>query len=73
MHRSFFLLLLGFVAVAAAFTPSTSRQRSTTRYQRRLPEPRSESIAKRGFNAIRRDPNRFANHKAASEFAPVQV
>lgn len=58
------LLLLGFPAVAAAFT-FTSRQRSTAQHQGRLPEWRSESGVKRNFNAVRRDPNRFANPNAA--------
>jgi hypothetical protein len=65
--RHSLLLLLGFSAVAAAVAPSTSQQRSTAQHRRQLPERRSESGAKRGVNAIRRDPKRFANPKAASE------
>jgi hypothetical protein len=70
--RHSLLLLLGFSAVAAAFTLSASRQRSTAQHQRRLPGQRSESGAKRDFNAIRRDPNRFANPNAASELRPFK-
>ena len=73
MRRSLLSLLLAFSAVATAFTRSTLRQRSTTQNWGRLPERHSNSGAKRSFNAIRRDPNRFANPKAAGEFAPVQV
>jgi hypothetical protein len=72
MRYSLFLLL-GFPAVAAAFTFSSSRQRSTAQHQgRRLPERRSEPGAKRVVNAIRRDPNRFANPNAASELRPFK-
>jgi hypothetical protein len=73
MRHSLFLLL-GFSAVAAAFTVSTSRHRSTEheQHQRRQPERGSESAAKRDFNIIRRDPNRFANPKAASELRPFR-
>ena len=66
------LLLLGFPAVAAAFALSTSQPRSTAQHHGRLPERRSESGAKRDFNAIRRDPNRFANPNAASELRPFK-
>ncbi|KAH9997007.1 Alpha/Beta hydrolase protein [Russula vinacea] len=63
MHRSLLLLLLGFSAViVTAFSPSW-QQRSIAKNRRQLPERRSESSATRGFNAIRRDPNRFANPK----------
>jgi hypothetical protein len=70
--RHCLLLLLGFPAVAAAFTLSSSRQRSTAQHQGRQPERRSESGTKRNFNAIRRDPNRFANPNAASELRPFK-
>ncbi|KAI0270300.1 Alpha/Beta hydrolase protein [Russula aff. rugulosa BPL654] len=63
--RHSLLLLLGFSAVAAAFTVSTSRHGSTARHQGRQPERVSESAAKRDFNVIRRNPNRFANPNAA--------
>jgi hypothetical protein len=67
MHRSLLLLLLGFsAAIVTAFSPSW-QQRSIAKNRRQLPERRSESSATRGFNAIRRDPNRFANPKAARE------
>ena len=72
MRYSLFLLL-GFPAVAAASTFSPSRQRSTAQHQgRRLPERRSEPAARRDVNAIRRDPNRFANPNAASELRPFK-
>jgi hypothetical protein len=71
--RHSLLLLLGFPALVAAFTLSTSRQRSTAQHQARLPGRRSESGAKRDFNAIRRDPNRFANPNAASELRPFKL
>ncbi|KAF8477756.1 Alpha/Beta hydrolase protein [Russula ochroleuca] len=64
MRRSLLLLLLGFSAVATAFSPSW-RQRSIAKNLRQLPERRSEVRDTRGFNAIRRDSNRFANPKAA--------
>jgi hypothetical protein len=70
--RHSLLLLLGFPALAAAFTLSTSRQRSTAQHRGRLPEWRSESGTKRDLNAIRRDPNRFANPDAASELRPFK-
>jgi hypothetical protein len=60
MRHSLFLLL-GFSAVAAAFTVSRAQ------HQSRRPERRSGSRANRDFNAIRRDPNRFKNPQAASE------
>jgi hypothetical protein len=70
--RHSLLLLLGFSAVAAAFTVSTSRHRSTARHQGRQPERVSESTAKRDFDVIRRNPNRFANPNAASELRPFR-
>jgi len=73
LMRHSLLLLLGFPVVAAAFTFSSSRQRSTAQHQGRLPERLSESGAKRSVNAIRRDPNRFANPNAASELRPFQI
>ena len=71
--RHSLLLLLGFPVVVAAFTLSTPRQRSTAQHQGRLPERRSESGPKRGVNAIRRDPNRFASPNAASELRPFKL
>jgi len=63
LMRHSLLLLLGFPAVVAAFT---------AQHRGRLPERRSESGAKRDVNAVRRDPNRFANPNAASELRPFK-
>ena len=72
MHRSLLLLLLEFSAVVTAFSPSW-RQRSIAKNQRQHSERRSETSAPRGFNVIRRDPNRFANPKAARELRPSSL
>lgn len=71
MRRHSLFLLLGFSAVASAFT--LSRHQRTPQHQGRQPERGPESAAKRDFNVIRRNTNRFANPNAASELRLISV